>query len=58
MTEPERQELIRARNEILEQLFRVANPCRGLDRNPQLEAKLRGMLADIAELLSEASSSA
>jgi hypothetical protein len=53
MTEAERQELIRAREELQEQLYRVANPSRGLDRNPLLEAKLRGMLADIAQLLAD-----
>jgi hypothetical protein len=51
MTEAERQELIRARDDLQGQLYRVANPTRGLDRNPPLEAKLRSMLADIAELL-------
>jgi len=53
MTEAERQELIQARDDLQDQLYRVANPSRGLDRNPPLEAKLRSMLADIAELLAD-----
>ena len=53
MTEAERDELIRAREDLKEQLYRAANPSRGMDRNPPLEAKLRAMLADIEELLAD-----
>jgi hypothetical protein len=53
MTESERAELIRARDDLERQLGLVQNPLRAIDRNPQLEAKLRAMLAEIGDLLAE-----
>jgi hypothetical protein len=53
MTESERAELIRARDDLERQLGLVQNPLRPIDRNPQLEAKLRAMLAEIDDLLAD-----
>jgi hypothetical protein len=51
--QPSREELIEARERLKEQLFLVANPIRGRDRNPQLAAKLQAMIDDIEYCLSE-----
>jgi hypothetical protein len=50
----DRKELLEARRRIGEQLWQVENPVRSLDRNPQLAARLRAMLAEINECLGEA----
>lgn len=50
---PTREELVEARERLKEQLAIVANPIRGRDRNPYLIAKLKAMIDDINECLSE-----
>jgi hypothetical protein len=44
---PTREELLKARADIREQIELVSNPIRPADRNPALIAKLRAMLDDI-----------
>jgi hypothetical protein len=52
--DPDRQELLKAREQIKRQLELVENPLRFTDQNPQLAARLRAMLADINESLNDA----
>jgi hypothetical protein len=49
----DRQELLKARENLQLQLERVANPAMGRDRNPQLVARLRAMIKDIDDLLAD-----
>jgi hypothetical protein len=51
--EAARVELVEAREAIRENLWRVENPLRFTDANPQLAAKLRGMLAEVEQSLAE-----
>jgi hypothetical protein len=49
----DRQQLVEARDAIRDNLWRVENPLRFMDQNPQLAAKLRGMLAEIEAALAD-----
>lgn len=51
-----REELVVARDEIRAQIFVLESPMRFMDRNPQLIARLRGMLDEIEEALAATSS--
>ena len=48
-----RGELLKARSNLQRQLWIVANPVLGGDRNPQLVQRLRTMLAEIDESLAQ-----
>jgi hypothetical protein len=49
--QPSREELLRARIDLQNQLDVVEQPIRGRDYNPGLVAKLRAMLKDIDDCL-------
>jgi len=50
---PSREELIQARNDLQRQIEILQSPMRGGDGNPPLIAKLRGMLDEINECLTD-----
>ena len=49
--QPTREELIEARDRLTEQLSVLENPMRSWDRNPELIAKIQGMIDEINECL-------
>jgi hypothetical protein len=49
--QPTREELIEARRNLTEQLSVLENPMRSWDRNPELIAKIQGMIDEINECL-------
>jgi hypothetical protein len=48
---PTREELVEAREHLTQQLTVLKNPLRWTDRNPELIAKIQGMIDDINECL-------
>jgi hypothetical protein len=50
---PTREELLKAREDIQQNLYLIENPIRGRNRNRPLVARLRGMLAEIDECLAD-----
>ena len=49
--QPTREELVDAREHLTQQLLVLKNPLRWTDQNPELIAKLQGMIDDINECL-------
>ncbi|HEY1708109.1 MAG TPA: hypothetical protein VGG10_07575 [Rhizomicrobium sp.] len=49
----DREELLRGRIDLQRQIDVIYQPVRARDRNPQLLAKLKGMLAEVEALLAD-----